>query len=96
MEQKINDAFKQLNFDECKKFADANEANGNYLLGYCYEFGIGVEKNENEAFVNYQKSADLNNPDGMYQVGYCYNLGIGVEVNKQKAFENYLKSAKDR
>ena len=61
-----------------------NEANGNYWLGYCHEFGIGVEKNENEAFVNYQKSANLNNPNGLYQVGYCYNLEIGVELISKK------------
>ena len=68
MEQEINTAFKQLNFDNCKNLQIKNEANGNYWLGYCYEFGTGVEKNENEAFINYQKSANLNNPNGLYQV----------------------------
>ena len=60
-------------------------------LDYCYEYRIGVEKNENKAFIYYQKSADMYNPNEMYQVGYCYYLGIGVEINKHKAFTYYLK-----
>ncbi|RIB10473.1 kinase-like domain-containing protein [Gigaspora rosea] len=89
----IIDAFNKLNFDCCQKLADTNEPNGNYLLGYCYEHGIGVEKDENKAFTYYQKSADVSNHNGMYQVGYCYYLGIGVEIDKDKAFTYYLKSA---
>ncbi|RIB30117.1 kinase-like domain-containing protein [Gigaspora rosea] len=64
-----------------------------YKLGYCYEYGIGTEKDENQAFKYYKKSADMNNPKGIYQVGYCYYLGIGVEIYKHKAFTYYLKSA---
>src|SRR5260363_320993 len=90
----IIDAFNQLNFDSSQKLADTNEPNRNYLLGYCYEHGMGVKKDEDKAFTYYQKSADVNNSNGMYQVGYCYYLGIGVEVDKHKAFTYYLKSAK--
>ncbi|RIB05551.1 hypothetical protein C2G38_2219365 [Gigaspora rosea] len=38
-------------------------------FGYCYKYGIEVEKNENKAFTYYQKSADMYSPNGMYQVG---------------------------
>ncbi|RIB05634.1 hypothetical protein C2G38_2219103 [Gigaspora rosea] len=48
----IIDAFNQLNSDSSQKLADTNDPNGNYLLGYCYEYGIGVEKNEKKAFTN--------------------------------------------
>ncbi|KAF0543510.1 calmodulin-dependent protein kinase [Gigaspora margarita] len=83
----IKNAFNNLNLIEYQTSADI------LWLGYCYEYGIGVEKDENKAFIHYQKSADMNNPNGMFQVGYCYYLGIGVEIDKLKAFNYYLKSA---
>ena len=89
----IDDDFNKLNFIDCQKLADMNDSDGMYWLGYCYEYGIGVEKDENKAFIYYQKSGELNNSNGIYRVGYCYNLGIGVEIDKHKAFMHYLKSA---
>src|SRR6185437_8971147 len=75
----ITNTFSQLNFQE---LANKNDPEGIFWLGYCYEYGIGVEKNMNEAFINYQNSAKMNNHNGLYQVGYCYYLGIGVEKDK--------------
>ncbi|RIB15176.1 kinase-like domain-containing protein [Gigaspora rosea] len=89
----ITDAFNQLNFDSSLQLDDTKDSNRNYLVGYCYEYGIGIEKEEIKAFTYYQKSADMNNSNGMYQVGYCYYLGIGIEIDEQKAFSYYLKSA---
>ncbi|RIB20469.1 kinase-like domain-containing protein [Gigaspora rosea] len=90
---KLIDNFNQLNFASCQKLADMSDPGGTYRLGYFYEYGIDVEKDENKAFTYYQKSADMNDSNGMYQVGYWYHLGIGVEVDKHKAFTYYLKSA---
>jgi len=73
------DGFNKLNFSDCHKLADTDDPDGIFWLGYYYEYGIGVEKDENKVFTHYQKSADMNNSNRMYQVGYCYNLGIGVE-----------------
>ncbi|RIB02337.1 kinase-like domain-containing protein [Gigaspora rosea] len=92
---KLIDNFNQLNFISCQKLADMNEPDGIYRLGYCYEYGIGVEKDERKAFTYYQKSAEMNNSNRIYQVGYCYYLGIGVDVDKHKAFTYYLKSAEE-
>ncbi|RIB19847.1 kinase-like domain-containing protein [Gigaspora rosea] len=91
---KIIDDLSQLNFIKCQELADVNDPYGLYMLGYCYEYGIGTEKDENKAFTYYQKSADMNDSNGMYQVGYCYYLGIGVEPDNHKAFKYYLMSAK--
>ncbi|RIB30491.1 kinase-like domain-containing protein [Gigaspora rosea] len=92
---KLIDNFNQLNFASCQQLADMNDPEGIYRLGYCYEYGIGVEKDERRAFTYYQKSAEMNNSNGIYQVGYCYYLGIGVDVDKHKAFTYYLKSAEE-
>ncbi|KAF0477718.1 calmodulin-dependent protein kinase [Gigaspora margarita] len=83
----ITTAFDQLNLIDFQNPEDI------YWLGYCYEHGIEVEKDEDKAFIHYQKSANMNNSNGIYQVGYCYHLGIGVETNRQEAFLHYQKSA---
>lgn len=78
---------------ECQTSVNKNDAQAMLTLGWRYEYGIDMEKDEYKAFECYQKSAKIGNPEGMYQVGYCYYLGIGVEVDKCKAFKHYLKSA---
>ena len=88
---KLIDNFNQLNFASCQQLADMNDPDGIYRLGYCYEYGIGVEKDENKVFTHYQKSADMNNSNRMYQVGYYYNLGISIKIDKHKVFIYYLK-----
>ncbi|KAF0507791.1 calmodulin-dependent protein kinase [Gigaspora margarita] len=89
----VTDAFNRLDINNCRKLADNNDPDGIFWLGYCYEHGIGMEKDEKKAFTYYQKSENMNNSNGMYQVGYCYYLGIGVEIDKRKAFTYFLKSA---
>src|SRR5689334_13332528 len=62
-------------------------------LGGCYEYGIGVEKDEQKAVEWYQKAAELGNARAHYCLGCCYENGIGVEKNERKAVEWYQKAA---
>ncbi|KAF0529897.1 calmodulin-dependent protein kinase [Gigaspora margarita] len=64
-----------------------------FSLGYNYQNGIGVEKDEHKAFFYYQKSADMGDAQGTRGVGYCYQNGIGVEKDEHKAFIYYQKAA---
>jgi hypothetical protein len=41
----VTNAFNQLDINNCQKLAK-NDFDGICLLGYCYEHGIGVEKDE--------------------------------------------------
>ena len=66
------DSFNKLNFSDCQKLADTDDPDGIFWLGYCYEYGIGVEKDENKAFMHYHKSADMNNSMK------CIELVIGI------------------
>ena len=61
------------------KSAEMGHVNGIYMVGYCYQNGIGVEKDEHKAFIYYQKSAEMGNADGAFNVGYCYDKGIVVD-----------------
>ncbi|RIB05600.1 hypothetical protein C2G38_2047481, partial [Gigaspora rosea] len=62
-------------------------------LGYNYQHGIGVEKDEKKAFEYYIKAAELGNSDAMNDLFLCYYYGIGVERNYQKSFEYCKRSA---
>ncbi|RIB22159.1 kinase-like domain-containing protein [Gigaspora rosea] len=62
-------------------------------LGYNYQHGIGVEKDEKKAFEYYMKAAELGNPTAMNNVSLCYYYGTGVEINYQKSFEYCKRSA---
>ena len=70
---------------------------GNHIvqnnLGYCYQYGIGTEKNYNQAFQWYLKSAENGNRVGQFNIGYCYQFGIGTEKDEDKAFIYYQKAA---
>ena len=62
-------------------------------LAGLYIEGLGVDKNEKEAF-GWYKLAVENGDKSYYQLGECYEKGIGVEINKSKAIEMYKKAAR--
>ncbi|RIB09864.1 kinase-like domain-containing protein [Gigaspora rosea] len=62
-------------------------------LGYNYQKGINVNKNEKKAFELYIKAANMGFSIAMNDVGFCYLNGIGVEKDEHKAFFYYQKSA---
>ncbi|GBB90794.1 hypothetical protein RclHR1_01790001 [Rhizophagus clarus] len=64
-------------------------------LGYCYQYGIGKNKDEFKAFEFYLKSAVGGNLSAQNNLGYCYQNGIGITKNEKKAFEWYLKAANE-
>jgi TPR repeat protein len=62
-------------------------------LAYYYKNGMGINKDEKEAFKWYLKSAERGNLNAQNNLGVCYRCGIGVNKDEKKAFEWYLKSA---
>lgn len=59
-------------------FATSNDFHN---VGVCYQKGIGVRKNLEEAFKYYKKAADMGNPESIMIVTNCYIYGMGVEKN---------------
>ena len=76
-----------------RKSAEHGYSEGQWRLGYCYEFGKGVDKDYTEAINWYRKSAEQGNPVGQCRLGCCYVFGIGVEKNYAEAVSWYRKSA---
>lgn len=73
--------------------AEQGYAKAQYNLGVCYEFGLGVEKNEAEAVKWYQKAVEQGHADAQSNLGACYERGLGVKKSTKKAFEYYEAAA---
>lgn len=55
-------------------------------LGACYEYGIGVEMNDAQAFKYYLKGAEMDYVRAMFCTGRCYYYGSGIKENISEAF----------
>ena len=73
---------------------NTNAGEKEYILAKNYYYGIGGEKNLEEAFAWYLKAAEKGYSDAQYKVGYMYDNGEGVKEDKEEAFEWYMKAAK--
>ena len=63
------------------------------LIGVCYMYGYGSEKDVTNAVEWYTKSAAQGNENAMNNLGYCYSRGKDVDEDKTKGFELYEQSA---
>ncbi|CAG8543028.1 6147_t:CDS:1 [Ambispora gerdemannii] len=64
------------------------------ILGFCFEFGIGLRRrNPTSAFQFYQHAAANNDGFALVQLGKFYRFGTSVPFNHLKAVELYQKSA---
>lgn len=54
-------------------------------LGYCYEFGLGTQRNPEIAYSMYHKGKSN------YNLGRCYEYGIGVKADDDKALQYFYK-----
>jgi TPR repeat protein len=55
------------------------------VLGYLYDIGLGVKKDDFKAFRLYLCAAISGDVDGMVNVAACYYDGIGVTCNRAKS-----------
>lgn len=62
-------------------------------LGLSYEFGVGVEKDEEKAFNLYKQSAALGYDRGMYNLAYCYMRGSGTAEDHAAAAKYFERAA---
>ena len=78
---------------EFRKAAEAGDARGMNNLGYCYENGSGVTKDQAEAVKWYRKAAEAGDALGMTNLGFCYANGSGVTKDETEAVKWYRKAA---
>jgi TPR repeat protein len=78
-----------------KQSAELGNAEAQYNLGFCYQAGVVVEKNQKSAFEWFSKSAEQGFNDALYQLMMAYGNGDGVEQDPKKAFYYALKCAEN-
>ena len=81
------------NFAHLRQAAEQGNAMGQYILGGCYRYGEGVEKDCVEAVKWYRKAAEQGNATGQYILGTCYENGEGVKKDYAEAVKWYRKAA---
>ena len=90
-------AFKNKDFgtavDIFEEEAKEGNAQSQCNLGYCYEVGLGVERNCREAVKWYETAAQNGNARAMYNLGVCYESGLGVNRDPHKAHDMIAKAA---
>ena len=83
-------------FQALKQYAEPfalNNAESQFLLGWCYAHGLGVDKDMAEAVKYYWMSAEQGHSDAGYQLGKCCSMGLGIEKNLDQAIQYYQKAA---
>jgi clan AA aspartic protease (TIGR02281 family) len=75
----------QKAFSWYKKAADKEDPAGMASLGFFYEMGIVVEKDEKKAFSLYKRAAEKGVPLGQARLGLAYYEGMGTQKNNDLA-----------
>ena len=76
--------------DWFRQAAKQGEANAQYHLGFCYQFGTGVDKNNQKAMYWYGKAAEQGNEDAKEQLKTIDNI---KNSQTYTFFERYIKKA---
>lgn len=74
-------------------FRGENDKESQFNLGWCYQHGLGTEKNLSKAAKYYWMAASQGHKDAQYQLGVCCSAGIGVKQDMQKAIYYYEQAA---
>ncbi|MEO8614046.1 MAG: tetratricopeptide repeat protein [Luteolibacter sp.] len=82
-----------LAYKEFRASADEGHADSQFNLALMFEKGIGVEKDEKQAVVWYEKSALNGNAAAQFNLGVLYENGRGTAVDFAKANEWYRKAS---
>jgi|GEM_PF-821573 len=80
----IGSVYKER-FDLWKEASEFGLPGGEYLIGRCYEEGLGVQKDYYEAVKWYKKAAKQGHTIAQYNLGNCYRNGKGVSQNYREA-----------
>ena len=85
--QYIYNGYIQYGYNELKKCAINNGVGAQFYLAVCYENGIVVEKDLNEAFKMYLRAAERGLPDAMLYAARFYKKGIVVSQSEARCDE---------
>jgi TPR repeat protein len=76
-----------------KLAADSGNSYGEMGYARALDFGYGVARDDDEAFVYYERAAAHGNARGQNGCGYCLEFGKGVQRSPERAAEYYRSGA---
>lgn len=93
---------KAFDVESCRKAAESGYPPAQYSLGFCYEIGHDVSRDEGKAFSWYKNAAEQGDSFAMHALGRCYANSIGTIQDDNcaafwfdKAVEQIIKSNDD-
>ena len=72
----------------------AGDAQSQYNLGLCYQYGEGVEKDQAQAIEWFLKAAAQNHAASQCSLGLCYQYEYGIKKDMRQALKWYDKAAR--
>lgn len=76
-----------------KEAAEKGEVEAMYRFANNLQDGIGITKNEEEAFEWYEKAAENGHLAATNELAVCYSAGKGVRQNQRKAFDLFKEAS---
>lgn len=76
-----------------EKSANAGNADAAFLLGYMFQYAVGVTKDVGRSVTWLTKAADAGNESAMITLAATYKVGDGVMKNRIKARDLYARAA---
>ena len=70
-----------------RPLAERGNASAQYMVGYLYAQGEGVESNSGKAAKWYHRAADQGDPDAQLNLGLLYVNGVGVKKGYVSAYK---------
>lgn len=89
-------AFLEKDYDEAFRCLDGvvtGDRDAQYMLGFMYAYGRGVEKDEVEAVKWYRMAAEQGHDEAQDSLGDCYYFGDGVAEDDVEAVKWYRMAA---
>jgi TPR repeat protein len=78
-----------------RPLAEQGDAHAQHKVGFMYELGLGVPKNEAEAAKWYRLSAEQSYANSQFQLAEMYRYGRGVPKNNVEAMKWYCRAAEN-
>ena len=78
---------------ECRRMAELGDRVALYNLGQAHNTGMGVAKDQVEAFELFKQSANLGDLDAQCNLGVAYDNGYGVNQDLAEAVKWWRKAA---
>lgn len=91
--QQVTDPRRVESFNAYKALAERGDVEAQYHLGFCYELGLGVTKDDLQAATWYRKAAERGHPAAQCFLGVAYAKGQGVPKDLVQATFWYRRAA---